>query len=229
MPDAGLEAVGASRGIGDAAHVFAATNHAETSAGFEQPPESDDIALARANEYRLLAAVLAEAPSPEMLARIANISGDATKLGLAHAALAQAAANTDAHAIAREYFALFVGVGRGELLPYASYYLTGFLQERPLAQVREDMAAMGVMRAEDLSEPEDHLAILCEIMAGMAARDFDVDLATQRRFFERHIKPWASRFFADLETAASARFYRNVGSLGRLFLEIEGEGFAMLA
>jgi TorA maturation chaperone TorD len=229
MPDAGLEAIGASRGIGDAAQVFAAANHVENSAGFEQPRESDDIALARASEYRLLASVLANAPSPEMLARIANISGDETKLGLAHAALAKAAANTDAEAVAREYFALFVGVGRGELLPYASYYLTGFLQERPLAQLREDMAAMGIVRAEDFSEPEDHIAILCEIMAGMAARDFDADLSTQRRFFERHIKPWASRFFADLETAASARFYREVGSLGRLFLEIEAEGFLMLA
>jgi TorA maturation chaperone TorD len=229
MPDAGLEAVGASRGIEDAAHLFAATNHVENSAGFEQPPESDDIALARANEYRLLASVLAQAPSPEMLARIASISGDATKLGVAHSALARAAANTDSEAVAREYFALFVGVGRGELLPYASYYLTGFLQERPLAQVREDMAAIGVVRAEDLSEPEDHIAILCEIMAGMAVRDFDVDLAAQQRFFERHLKSWALRFFADLETAAPARFYRNVGSLGRLFLEIEAEGFAMLA
>jgi TorA maturation chaperone TorD len=229
MPDAGLEAAGASRGIGDAAQVFATTNHVEIPAGFKQPPESDDIALARANEYRLLAAVLANAPSPEMLARMANISGDATKLGRAHAALAEAAANTDAETVAREYFALFVGVGRGELLPYASYYLTGFLQERPLAQIREDMAASGIVRSECLSEPEDHIAILCEIMAGMAAGDFDVDLPTQQRFFERHIKPWASRFFADLETAASARFYRNVGSLGRLFLEIEAEGFAMLA
>ena len=229
MPDAGLEAAGASRGIGDGAHVFAATNHVKNPAGFEQPPESDDIALARANEYRLLASVLANAPSAEMLARMSNISGDATKLGRAHAALAEAAANTDTEIVAHEYFALFVGVGRGELLPYASYYLTGFLQERPLAQVREDMAAIGLERTEGLSEPEDHIAILCEIMAGMAAGAFDVDLPAQRRFFERHIKPWASRFFADLETAASARFYRNVGSLGRLFLEIEAEGFAMLA
>jgi TorA maturation chaperone TorD len=229
MRDAGLESAGASRGIGDAAQVFATTNHVEIPAGFEQPPDSDDIALARANEYRLLASVLANAPSPEMLARMANISGDATRLGRAHAALAEAAANTDAETVAREYFALFVGVGRGELLPYASYYLTGFLQERPLAQVREEMAAIGLAGADHVSEPEDHIAILCEVMGGMAAGDFEADLAAEQRFFERNLKPWASRFFADLEGAASARFYRNVGRLGRLFMEIEAEGFAMLA
>jgi TorA maturation chaperone TorD len=229
MPDAGLEAVGASRGIGDAAHLVAASPPLPPLNGSEQPAEIDDVALARANEYRLLASVLAEAPSRELLACLAKISGDATKLGLAHAALADAAANTDADSITREYFELFVGVGRGELLPYASYYLTGFLQERPLAKVRDDMAAMGIAPAEGLSEPEDHIAILCEIMAGLALRQFEVDLDTERRFFERHLKPWAARFFADLETAASAHFYRNVGSLGRLFMEIEAQGFAMLA
>jgi TorA maturation chaperone TorD len=227
MPDAGLEAIGASRGSGDAAHVFAASNHVDAPASFEHRRESDDIALARASEYRLLASVLAQAPSPELLGQIAKISGDSTKLGQAHAALAEAAA--DAGAVTREYFDLFIGVGRGELLPYASYYLTGFLQERPLAQIREDMAAIGLAGADHVSEPEDHIAILCETMAGMAAGDFEADIAAEQRFFERNLKPWASRFFADLESAASARFYRNVGRLGRLFMEIETEGFAMLA
>jgi len=228
MPDAGLEAVGASRGIGDAAHLLAASPPLPPLNSSEEPAEIDDVALARASEYRLLASILAEAPSRELLARLAKISGDATKLGRAHAALAEAAANTDADSITREYFDLFVGVGRGELLPYASYYLTGFLQERPLAQIREDMAAIGVAGADHISEPEDHIAILCEIMAGMAGRDFEADLATEQRFFERNLQPWASRFFADLEKAASARFYRNVGRLGRLFMEIEAQGFAML-
>jgi TorA maturation chaperone TorD len=135
----------------------------------------------------------------------------------------------DAETVAREYFELFVGVGRGELLPYASYYLTGFLQERPLAKIRDDMIAMGIAPAEGLAEPEDHITILCEIMAGLASRQFEAELEGERRFFERHLKSWAPRFFADLETAASAKFYRNVGSLGRLFMEIEAQGFAMLA
>src|SRR5947209_6242574 len=202
MRELGLEAVGASRGIGDAAHLLAESPPVPDLNASEQTLEIDDVALARASEYRLLASILTEAPSRELLARLAKIPGDATRLGQAHAALADAAANTDADSIAREYFDLFVGVGRGELLPYASYYLTGFLQERPLAQIREDMAAIGVERAEGLSEPEDHIAMLCEIMAGLASRQFDADLPGERGFFERHLKSWASRFFADLEKAA---------------------------
>ena len=229
MPDLGLEAVGSSR---DSAPFLAAPDHSppgHAPAG-ELLTEVDDTALARADEYHLLALLLAKAPSQELLAQIARIAGDGTKLGRAHAALAQAARDADdAQTISREYFDLFVGVGRGEFLPYASYYLTGFLQERPLAAVRADMAAIGVVRAEASSEPEDHIAILCEVMAGMASRQFDADERTERDFFERHLKSWAPRFFADLETAASARFYRNVGSLGRLFMEIEADGFAMLA
>jgi TorA maturation chaperone TorD len=227
MPELGLEAIGAARGIADTAH--ATSDRVPPSNPAEEIPEIDDVAVARANEYRLLASLLAQAPSQELLARLANISGDATKLGEAHAALAESARNSDADAITREYFDLFIGVGRGELLPYASYYLTGFLQERPLAQIREDMAAIGVAGADHVSEPEDHIAILCEVMAGMAAGDFAADLAAEQRFFERNLKPWVARFFADLETAASARFYRNVGRLGRLFMEIEAQGFAMLA
>lgn len=221
MPELGLEAQG---GLRDAAPVFGAPE----AIASERLSDVDDVALARAAEYRLLAVVLGQAPSHDVLRQIAAISGDATKLGRAHAALAEAARNIDADMVAREYFDLFVGVGRGELLAYASYYLTGFLQERPLAQIREDMAALGIARANDSTEPEDHIAILCEIMAGIASREFEVDLATERRFFERHLKSWAPRFFADLETAAAARFYRNVGSLGRLFMAVEAEGFAML-
>jgi TorA maturation chaperone TorD len=228
MPEFGLEAAGASRGIADMALVLAASDQVENSASVQRAA-IDEVALARAKEYQLLASLLAQAPSQPLLGQLANISGDATRLGLAHAALAEAAMAIDAETVAREYFELFVGVGRGELLPYASYYLTGFLQERPLAKIRDDMIAMGIAPAEGLAEPEDHITVLCEIMAGLASRQFEAELEGERRFFERHLKSWAPRFFADLETAASAKFYRNVGSLGRLFMEIEAQGFAMLA
>src|SRR3954464_1931198 len=176
MPELGLEAVGGSR---DSAPHPDYDPPASPSLA-EQFTERDDVALARANEYRLLAALLGQAPSQDLLAGIARIAGDSTKLGRAHAALAEAARNTDADTLAREYFDLFIGVGRGEILPYASYYLTGFLQERPLAAIRADMNAIGVERAEHLSEPEDHIGVLCEVMAGIALRDFDVELATER-------------------------------------------------
>ena len=134
---------------------------------------------------------------------------------------------TDAEAVAREYFALFIGTGRGELLPYASYYLTGFLNERPLARLRADLAVLGIERAAETSEPEDHAAILCEIMAGLVGGEFRATLDQQRQFQGKHLAPWIGRFFADLEAAQAARFYRPVGTIGRLFMAIETEAFAL--
>ena len=188
--------------------------------------EVDEIDRVRSQEYGLLALVLSRAPDRQVLERLAGIRGDASPLGLAHIGLAQAA-GIDPSAVQREFFDLFVGIGRGELLPYASYYQTGFLHERPLALLREDLGRLGIARADHLTEPEDHIAILCECMAGLAGGAFPVDAATQRRFFERHLKPWAPRFFADLETAASARFYRALAVVGRVFFEIEAEAVAM--
>ena len=189
----------------------------------------DDVDRARAEEYGLLALLLGRPPTAELLKRLAALEADGTPLGAAHRALAEAARATDADLVADEFFALFIGVGRGELLPYASYYLTGFLHERPLARVREDLGRLAVERAASVAEPEDHVALLCETMAGLAASRFAAPPDAERRFFERHLAPWAERFFADLEGAASARFYRAVGALGRRFLEIETEAFALPA
>jgi TorA maturation chaperone TorD len=187
----------------------------------------DEIDRLRAHEYGLLAVLLGRAPAKDLLERLAELKGDATPLGLAHIALAELASEIDPDELSREFFELFIGVGRGELLPYASYYLTGFLNERPLARVREDLNGLGIERAEGHHDPEDHLAILCEVMAGLAAGRFEVESGAERRFFERHLKPWAARFFADLETARHARFYRPVGTIGRIFMEIEAQAFAM--
>jgi TorA maturation chaperone TorD len=189
--------------------------------------EADEIDLLRSHEYNLLAIVLGRAPERDLLGRLVELRGDQSALGSAHIALAQAAAAADPDAVEREFFDLFVGLGRGELLPYASYYLTGFLNERPLARVREDLGALGVERVPDQREPEDHIAILLEVMAGLASGRFAADRDAERGFFDRHLKPWAERLFADLEAAKSARFYRAVGALGRLFMEIEAEAFAM--
>jgi TorA maturation chaperone TorD len=146
---------------------------------------------------------------------------------MAHVELASAAAATDDHAASKEFFDLFIGLGRGELLPYASYYLTGFLHERPLARVREDLRALGIERAGPSREPEDHIAILLEVMAGLARGDFEAEFAEQAHFFDRHLKPWAARMFADLEMSPSARLYRAVGRAGRIFMELESEAFTL--
>ncbi|WP_349631723.1 molecular chaperone TorD family protein [Bradyrhizobium liaoningense] len=185
----------------------------------------DPVDAARAQEYLLLAALLSAAPSRKLLDQLSALSGDATPLGRAHAALAAAAANAVAAKVEREYFDLFVGLGRGELLPYASYYLTGFLNERPLSRLRADLAASGIERAGNNSEPEDHAAILCEIMAGFAAGRFPATFEAQRAFFDKHVGLWMGRLFADIERAENAIFYRAVGALGRAFIEIETEAF----
>lgn len=189
----------------------------------------DDVDSARADEYALLALLLLAAPDADLLARLSALQGGdtGTPLGLAHVALGQAAASASAEAVNREYFELFIGVGRGELLPYASYYLTGFLNERPLARLRGDMQRLGLERAKGHYDPEDHLGTLCEIMGGFAGNRFLIADNEQHDFFARHIAPWAGRFFADLENAKAAKFYRAVGALGRTFIDIEVEGFAM--
>jgi TorA maturation chaperone TorD len=192
-----------------------------------KPDSAMAVDVARAQEYALLAVLLSRAPDAEFLNRLASLRGDASPLGVAHAALAQAASQTNADRLQREYFDLFIGLGRGELLPYGSYYLTGFLHERPLERLRQDLKELGIERAEGNVEPEDHAAILCEVMAGLADARLAAPAGSDRRIFERHLKPWIGRFFSDLERAEAADFYRTVGTLGRLFMEIEIEAFAL--
>jgi TorA maturation chaperone TorD len=187
----------------------------------------DEVDAARAAEYALLSVLLARAPNADMLARLARLRGDPSPLGLAHAALAEAAAATTVERAEREYFNLFIGIGRGEVLPYGSYYLTGFLNERPLARLREALARLGIERSEGNSEPEDHAAIVCEIMAGIVGGNFETPAGADRALFEQHLAPWLGRFFADLERADAADLYRRIGALGRLFISIESEAFAL--
>jgi len=187
----------------------------------------DPVDAARAQQYTLLATLLAAAPSSVLLDQIASLRGDTTAIGIAHAALGEAAADAVVTEVEREYFELFVGLGRGELLPYASYYLTGFLNERPLSRLREDLAALGIERVDTNFEPEDHAATLCEIMAGFAGGRLEAPQQSQRAFFEKHLSPWMGRLFADIEAAAHAKFYRSVGVLGRVFIEIETKAFAL--
>jgi TorA maturation chaperone TorD len=187
----------------------------------------DEVDLARAQEYSLLSALLVRSPDAQMLGRLARLRGDTSPLGRAHTALGEAAARADAASAAREHFSLFVGLGRGELLPYASYYLTGFLHGRPLASLRQALQRIGVERQGEQTEPEDHAAILLEIMAGLAGGAIPAPAGTDREFFDDHLAPWIARFFSDLGQAASAGFYASVGMLGRTFIEIETQGFLL--
>ena len=188
----------------------------------------DSIDQARGQVYLLLANLIGQVPQEHMLAELARMprSGDGV-MGGAVAALAEAAGSADVEDVQREHFTLFVGVGRGELLPYASYYRTGFLYERPLVNVREDLKILGLARGDGSGEPEDNIGFLCEVMAGMVLGRFAAPESFEAAFFKRHIASWAEKFFADLETAEAAQFYRAVGHLGRIFIGLEREAFAL--
>jgi TorA maturation chaperone TorD len=195
----------------------------------EKRPVSDvdDVDLARAQEYALLAALLLRAPNAALLSKISQLRADASPLGLAHAALADSAARTSVEKAEREFFDLFIGVGRGELMPYGSYYLTGFLHERPLARLREDLSRIGITRSDGVVEPEDHAGILCEILSGLASRRLPAPPDSDRLIFEKHVAPWLRRFFVDLESTETADFYKRLGTLGRVFMDIETEAFSL--
>ena len=185
----------------------------------------------RADFYNFLGLLLSAPPQQMLLDQIAGLSGDESELGQAIRSMARVAKVTKPAAAEREFNALFIGLGRGELLPYASFYLTGFLNEKPLAQLRNDMASRGITRAANVFEPEDNIASLMEMMGGMIVGRFGAPAALedQKTFWSRHISPWAGHFFSDLEAAENSVLYASVGTAGRVFMEIEREAFRMMA
>lgn len=197
------------------------TNAVETYAPLS--PEDQ----ARADLYALLSSLLLEIPTEDVLKKLSQLEGGESDIGSAISALARVARSVDAGSVEREYNVIFIGVGRGDILPYASYYLTGFLHEKPLADLRATMRRLGLKRSEGVVEPEDHLGTLCEMMAGLITGAFGepASLATQKEFFNAHIAPWAAHCFSDLEKAENAVLYAPVGSLGRALMDIENEAF----
>ncbi|WP_420862523.1 TorD/DmsD family molecular chaperone [Algirhabdus cladophorae] len=183
----------------------------------------------RADLYNFLGLMFSGPPDQMLLDQCAGLSGDDSELGKAIAGLSRVAKATKPKAVESEFNALFIGLGRGELLPYASYYLTGFLNEKPLAALRTDMAVRGMTRAANVYEPEDNIASLMEMMGGMIVGRFGVaaPLNDQKQFFNKHIAPWAGHFYADLEGAKNSILYASLGSVGRAFMEIEREAFRM--
>ncbi|MGI9423846.1 MAG: TorD/DmsD family molecular chaperone [Hyphomicrobiaceae bacterium] len=185
--------------------------------------------LLRAEFYSLLAKLLSAAPDSQQLASIGQLRGDDTTLGHAIEGLSRVAAGLGEGVVAEEYQSLFIGMGRGELLPYGSYYLTGFLHEKPLAKLRSDMAELGAVRADSVSEPEDHVACILEVMAGLITGRFGApaSVAKQKDFFDAHIASWMDVFFRDLAGASSSVLYAALAEVGSRFLDIETAAFAM--
>jgi len=196
-------------------------------------PQADEArydALRSAN-YALLGALLARPPAQDLLTELATTEMEGatdSPLDTAWRGLATTAASADVQEVADEYQQLFIGIGRGELVPYGSWYLTGFLMERPLTELRDDLSRLGFVRQEGVSEPEDHIAALCEVMAMLIADpERAADYATQRTFFTTHIGPFVARFWRDLEQAENTRFYRAVSQLGAAFTELETKYFSL--
>ncbi|NMG14020.1 molecular chaperone [Aromatoleum bremense] len=211
------------------------------------PASAEDAA--RAEHYALLARLFFAAPDAPLLAALVAAGdvfgvGDSpsplahsplahspfvpSPFGVAWAELADAARRTDARSVHDEYEALFHGIGRPEVMLYGSFYLAGFLMEEPLADLRDDLAGLGLARRGGVTETEDHVAALAEVMRHLVVSGADAaGLARQRAFFTRHLQPWYARLADAVAAAPQASFYARVGALARAFFDVESEAFAM--
>jgi len=190
----------------------------------EQAFLADEMQAARAGTWRFLARVLRAAPDADLLATLGALDGiDAAQgpVAMGWELLRRAALDSEERTVADEYFTLFIGVGRGELVPFGSWYLTGFLMEKPVALLRRDLARLGIEREPGVVESEDHAAALAETMAILIRNGDEIALAEQRAFFQTHLAPWMPRFFQDMQRAPAADFYRPVGFFGESVLTFE--------
>jgi len=182
----------------------------------------------RIGAYGMLATLLRSSPDSSVLERVAGfaeVEPTRDELAFAMSMLGLAASTSRPEAVDDEFHNLFIGMGRGELVPYGSWYLTGFLMERPLGRLRDDLATLGFQRQEGVNEPEDHAAALCEVMA-MLIND-GCSTQAQAEFFDSHMAGWLERFFTDLSEAKPAVFYRAVGRFGVAFSGLEKHYLSM--
>lgn len=187
----------------------------------------------RAALYGLLARLLYAPPDQHLLDAVATADELAahapqSMLYQAWRSLQHASQVADAGALHEEFEQLFIGLGLGEVIPYMSWHLTGFLMEAPLSKLRDDLAALGLARLAAVNEPEDHMAAVLEVMRFLIAGQDDeppASLAVQQRFFDKHLRPWYGLCATQIETAPSANYYRLVARLLRAFLDVEAQSF----
>lgn len=203
-------------------------NNLNTSAAqtVSEIKEEDQL---RADMYSFLANMIRTEPSQELLDSVKKLTGDDSSIGKSIKLISKLASTMHISEIQDEYVNLFVGVGRGELLPFASYYLTGFLNDKPLSKLRNNMNELGVVRIKEVKEPEDHVSSLFDIMSGMITGQFgkQYSITEQSNFFEKHLNSWIHLLMSDIESAKTAVFYAPIGSLGKEFINIEREAFRM--
>jgi TorA maturation chaperone TorD len=210
---------------------YAHYNEFRTSTGTTGPPIADWLVhedRVRGHVYALLGNLLAGPPDTGLRGLVTAVdvgsSGD-PEFAVDWEMLTQAVSRCDAISAADEYQAVFVGLGHGEVIPYASWYLTRLLLERPIAELRGDLRALGLGRESGVGEREDHAAALCDSMALLITAQPVARIEQQQSFFSRHIESWMPRLFHDLQLAPSAHLYRSVGYLGERFLELESQAF----
>ena len=191
------------------------TENTRTSAGF-------DAAALRANTYTLLARLLRTPADNDLLTMLMKVDTSTqarNALEFSWHQLKLSASHAREEDIDDEYHALFIGLGHGEVIPYGSWYQTGYLMDKPLAKLRHDLNQLGIERQTHIREPEDHIAAVCECMAILI--DSGSEFTTQQEFFREHLHGWLARCFNDIEQAPSARFYQAVAQLGQHFIEVE--------
>lgn len=193
-----------------------------------------DEETARSELYGLLALVYYAEPATDLIAQLRVAATEAPAAGAfleaPWRALVGAARSMTDEAIQGEYNALFGGVGKPEVYLYGSHFLSGFLNEKPLAKLRTDLDQLGLARDDRMSETEDHFAYLCEVMRYLiAGEDVAVaNLARQRDFFARHLQPWVLLMCDDIQQHPKARFYAALAELTQAFMGVEAQGFDML-
>ncbi|GBK99115.1 formate dehydrogenase-specific chaperone [Vibrio harveyi] len=179
----------------------------------------------RTEIYLVLSALFRSAPSEEMIEFLTSLKVEPSESAMQKAwiALQQAAKDSNREALEDEYQDLFIGIGRGEVMPFGSWHMTGAMMEKPLAEIRHDLELLGFERDENVKEPEDHIAALCEVMSMLTGEEEDL----QQAVFNKHIVPWFNSFTQQLENAESANFYKPAAQLCEAFLTLEQVRFSV--
>jgi len=190
----------------------------------------DEMQQMRAGVYELLGRLFAGEPDEsllQVLRDIGEVDVSEGPIAMGWELMKQSSLKAELADAQQEYLDLFIGVGRGELVPFGSWYLTGFLMEKPVATLRGDLARLGIERQSGVAESEDHVAALCDAMALIIREGKGLALSEQQAFFMAHIEPWIERFFTDLQNAKKAKFYRSVGFFGASFFDFEKQLLVM--
>lgn len=178
----------------------------------------------RADIYLLLSTLFRQQPTNELIAFLSELETEQSESAMQQAwnQLKQAAIESQPEALADEYQELFIGIGRGEVVPFASWHLTGSLMEKPLASIRHDLVLLGLEREEQVKEPEDHFSALCEVMSVLSGEEEEL----QQVFFNKHLGTWFESLTKQVKNAENANFYRAVAELTQAFMTLEQVRFS---